>query len=92
MGRKAKESKNGEPVKTAEERIQERRDRFLRLAPRRVQRAVKALDGVARLANRQSYQYTPEEAAKIRAALDAACEGALRELSGEAKQPKLFTL
>lgn len=51
--------------KTPEQRQQERRDRFVRLAAKRVQRALDALANVSRLGNRVSYSYTDEEANKI---------------------------
>lgn len=51
--------------KTPEQRQQERRDRFIRLAAKRVQRALDALTNVSRLGNRSAYSYTDEEAAKI---------------------------
>jgi len=46
-------------------KMEERRDRFLRLAVQRVQRADKALRAVARLGTKVNYEYTPDEAARI---------------------------
>jgi len=48
-----------------------KRERFLKVAKVRTQRALRALDQVAKCGNRASHDYTPEEAAQIVAALEA---------------------
>lgn len=80
------------PKKTAEERQQERRDRFLRLAAKRVQHALNALTNVSRLGNKGSYSYTDDEAAKITSTVyDAAV--AVKDAFSETKGGKTtFTL
>lgn len=55
---------------------EERRARFLRLAPRRTQRVLRAMDILANCSNNSNYVYTPDQARKI---LDA-IEGKLEEL------------
>ena len=68
-----KVKKEKAPPKTPEQRQHERRERFTKLAPARVNKALVALNNVARCGNRISYQYTEEEAAKIcETLLDAA--------------------
>lgn len=47
-----------------------RRDRFLRLAGKRVDRAVDAIRLVGNLSDPGNYQYSPEEAKKVIAALE----------------------
>lgn len=47
----------------------ERSDKFLRLAPKRMTKALKALQGVAALGNRRAYTYTADQYAKMKAAL-----------------------
>jgi hypothetical protein len=53
-----------------------RRARFVRLANKRVNAAIKAISLVGNLSNRANYDYTPEDAAAIVKAL----EKELREL------------
>lgn len=55
---------------------EERRARFLRLAPRRTQRVLRTMDILANCSNRANYVYTSDQAKKI---LDAV-EGKLEEL------------
>lgn len=55
-------------------RKEEKRERFLRLAAKRVQKSLKALSQVANLGNRSTYEYTAEEAAKIGSAINEAVE------------------
>jgi hypothetical protein len=80
------------PKKTPEERQRERRERFVRLAPRRVNNALRVLNHVANLGNRGSYSYTDEEAARIASVIyDAAV--AVRDSFSEVKAGKpAFTL
>ena len=54
-----------QPSKTPEQRDQERRERFQKLAERRVNNALKAIRNVARMANRANYKYTDDESARI---------------------------
>lgn len=67
-------------------------DRFKRLASKRVAKALKALDGVRALASTASYEYTPEQADKIGAALSGALAGIKAAYSGERKATSVFTL
>jgi hypothetical protein len=65
----------------------EREERFTRYAAKRVNAAIKALRLVRRMANRKSYGYTDEQAAKIVNALASECnkitEAFEKEDSGE---------
>lgn len=49
-----------------------RRLRFVRMAPKRVKKALRAIYQVGKLGNRSSYQYTDEEVAKVLSALGEA--------------------
>ena len=55
-----------------------RRDRFIRLANRRVNAAIKSIQLVSNLSNRANYEYTAEDVAQITKAL----EKEVRELRG----------
>jgi hypothetical protein len=55
-------------------RAKQRVDSFKKLAPARVNRALKALEAVASLANKKSYTYTDAESQKIRDAVAAAAK------------------
>lgn len=52
-------------------RAQAKVDNFKKLAVKRVNKVIYSLNGVAALANRNSYTYAPDQIAKIFAALDA---------------------
>jgi len=47
-----------------------RRDKFVRLANKRVNTAIKAIELVSNLANRTNYEYTSEDATMIYKALE----------------------
>lgn len=72
--------------------MEERRDRFLKLAPRRVQKALKALQQVGNCGNRNSYQYSEEEALKIGLALKRALDECGEKYSAMGKDEPSFTL
>lgn len=80
------------PKKTPEDRQQERRARFVKLAEKRVRNALKALNNVVRCGNKAAYSYTDEEAEKISSTLyDAAV--AVRDAFTSVKNEKhTFTL
>jgi len=46
-------------------------DNFNKLAPKRMDKTLKALENLSRLANRNSYTYSPEQVQQIKAALGA---------------------
>lgn len=69
MTETVKRKRSTEVAKTPEQRQQERRQRFIKLAEARVNNALKRLAQVARLGNRANYSYTDDEAAKINAAI-----------------------
>lgn len=65
MSETTKRKRGEQPAKTPEQRQQERRQRFLTHAERRVNNVLKRMVQVARLGNRANYQYTDDEAKKI---------------------------
>jgi len=70
----------------------DRRARFLEVAERRAQLAVKHLRALARCANPALYEYTESEAAQIRAAMLAELDRVLEAFTAEpaSKQAELF--
>jgi hypothetical protein len=92
MSKKGSTATANGTAKTPEQRLQERRDRFVRLAPRRVTKALKAIEQVANLGNPASYAYTDEEATKIGLALTEALESCRIAFEGKTKAPAVFAL
>ena len=73
-------------------KMEERRDRFLNLAPKRTQKAIKALQQVGNCGNRQSYAYTDEEALKIGMALKRALDACGESFSPRGRSEEAFSL
>lgn len=73
-------------------KMEEKRDKFLRLAQRRVPRAIQMIGYVANLGNQNSYNYTEDQVAKIMAALEAAVQSCSEAFSQRRKDKQLFTL
>ena len=73
-------------------RMEERRDRFLRHAARRVNAAVDRMKLVANLGNKSSYSYTESDAEAICGAMDRAAKGVMESFSSKAKEQTRFTL
>jgi hypothetical protein len=67
-------------------------DKFRRLALKRVPRAVKILRQVANLASKNTYEYTDEQKAKIKAAISKAAEGVADAFDKTAAPADGFTL
>ena len=67
-------------------------ERFKKLAVKRVNKSLKALDGIAALGNRRSYTYTDAEAQRIIAALQSRLEAVTKAFSGAAPVETGFTL
>lgn len=65
----AKSTKVLSPQELAVERSKVKIANFMKLAPKRMTRALKAIDVVGNLANRNSYTYTSEQATQIVTAL-----------------------
>lgn len=59
------------------------RDRFLRLAPARVQRILDALDTLGNCSVPSQYDYSPTEVDKIEAALNKAVVDTIRKFRGD---------
>lgn len=74
------------------EREAKRRERFLKLAPKRMTKAIKAIRAVANMANKGAYSYNDDEVEKIRKALIDAVEYAVRDFSRVETKEELFTL
>jgi hypothetical protein len=66
--------------------------RFMVQAERRVNNALKRIMYVARLANKQTYNYTPEQAQLVVQALVDAVDDVATKFSGSRTQRPLFTL
>lgn len=71
---------------------QDRALNFVRLAQRRVSKALTLLAHIERLANRRSYRYTDESAAKIVAALHKAVDSVERAFTPQSSNGQLFAL
>lgn len=66
--------------------------KFVRLANRRVNQALKHIGYVRNLANRQNYEYTPEQAAAVVQAIQAAAREVQMAYSGQTEIKKMFSL
>ena len=71
---------------------EERRERFLRLASKRVSNATKQLRNVGRMANRAVYDYTPEEAEKIVRHLVKQMDGVIDAFAQKTQTEQGFSL
>lgn len=87
-----KEKAKRAPSKTPEQKQKERRERFVKLAPARTQKALIAMRNVARCGNKASYGYSPEDAAKILGALADALTEVQDAFSQKSSGKTLFTL
>lgn len=70
---------------------EEKRDRFERLAAKRVNKCLLYISHVARLGNRNVYTCKPEEAAKIIAAVSEATKSLVSAFSEKGEQKQKFT-
>lgn len=88
--------KDARPTEMKQELVelvgQERRDNFLRLLPRRIAKAKKAINGVLNLASTTTYQYTQDEAAQIVAAFAVYAAEVKRAFTGTPKEKGMFDL
>ena len=84
MASKKKVSKKAKATKATTETKSEK---FVRLAPKRVVRAINSMRSLRKLANRNSYEWTDEQAQKILAAIAAEAKALHEALSAtEAKK------
>lgn len=81
-----------EKAQRREERQKVNRERFQRLAPKRTNRALKAIDRVGQMSNTGAYRYTDDEAQKIVAALRSAVDGVEAAFSRQVEGDTEFTL
>lgn len=91
----AEATKKGKaPKMTPEQRAQEKRTRFLTLAPKRTSNALKQLANVERCFNKATYTFTKEEAGKIVKALWDSVDSVARaaDKADDAKKTDLFAL
>lgn len=88
----AKKPKQKGAPKTPEQRQRERVERFAKLGPARVNKALTALRNVGRCANKASYSYTPEQAARILGALSDALAEVQDAYSQRSSGKSLFSL
>lgn len=73
-------------------RQEERRDRFIRLAPKRVQNVLDSLRRLSACGQRNSYQYTADEAAKIGVAVMAAVDEVRKSFEERKNEMAKFSL
>lgn len=92
MGQTATAQRSPAPAKPAAKPKPDKAANFARLGSKRVRRAVKALDGVAKLANRANYAYTPEQAQKVMRRLAEAIEVVDAAFAGQVAVSEEFTL
>ena len=59
--------------------------KFARLAPPRIQNAIDKINLIGNLSAKGGYEYTPEQVAKVKAALESAVSGVLARFSPDAK-------
>ena len=81
-----------EKAKRREQRLQVNRERFQRLAPKRTNRALKALDRVSQMSNTGAYRYSDDEARKIVDALRQAVDSVEAAFSRQVEADTEFTL
>jgi transcription elongation GreA/GreB family factor len=73
--------------------VNEKREKFRELAEKRVTRAIKDIRLIGNLANKNNYQYTDQDGAKICAALEAEIKSLRAKFSAEdSKQSHIFKL
>lgn len=71
---------------------EERRERFTRLAPKRVQNVIEACRRLKQCGNANSYEYSAEEAQKIISAVTEAVNDAALGFAERKEERKLFSL
>ena len=71
---------------------QAKREKFIKLAERRTNKAIKAIELIGNLGKRSVYEYSASDAEKIITALDEAIEDAKAKLDGARPQPRSFKL
>ena len=69
-----------------------KRDSFVRLAEKRVERAVRDIELIGNLSNTSSYEYSDKDVAAIFRALDEAIKSSKQRFSDGLNRRKRFTL
>ena len=72
---------------TATKKVETKAEKFQRLAPPRIQKALDAIGLIGNLSAKGNYEYTPDQVAKIKAALDAKVSSVMAGFSPDAKGP-----
>jgi len=73
--------------------MRDKRQKFVELAEARVNRAIKDVRLIGNLSNRNSYEYTPEDAKKIFRALQRELDSAKARFTGDGgDRGNIFTL
>jgi hypothetical protein len=80
------------PVSPTKKPVESKRDRFRRLAPKRVTQAIKKIGYIRNLSTRASYEYTADEAAKIVHALKTSVALVEQAFAGREEQSTGFSL
>jgi len=83
-------AKKGQAKKTSEQIKKEKVERFLRIAPVRVTKALKAIMLIGNCAN-SGYSYTPEQSQRIIDALNKAVILVTKQLTGVKEKTQEFT-
>jgi len=74
------------------EKSSQKRDSFVRLAEKRVERAVRDIELIGNLSNTSSYEYSDKDVAAIFRALDEAIKSSKQRFSDGLNRRKRFTL
>jgi hypothetical protein len=69
-----------------------KRDRFVRIAERRVDKTLEDLESIGKCANRRNYQYTDEDIRKIFGALEKKLKETKNLFTSSGSKKKRFTL
>jgi hypothetical protein len=86
---KANEKKAGKPAAPPDE---SKKDKFVRLALGRTNKALKAIKQIANLGNARQYEYTPQQGAKIVEYLKIAVNRVEKAFAGQGEQEMEFKL
>lgn len=69
-----------------------KREKFVRLAQFRVQKLLKNMESIGKLANANSYEFTPEDVTKINENVANKWNAVIAKFEGKAEETETFTL